>query len=267
MKKRKIIKKNIHDNCKIFLSKRLSKLFQIKRDEKANLDKFIDLSFKRFGYTNDKKKLNDVLNISNNLKKKNYFIPKNKIKKVHIIKLVKINKNESIEKKKITRIKSAINSNINKNMNININKYITQPKVDNIIKSLLYENKPNNIAKKVPKNRFYIKNFINPNKYVDIKMKVQNDHSMYKSYNQQMKYFLNKKMRNTLINGVTDYHINIKHYKEIFFDSFYVNIYKNKRNNNISFDNIFNMNDNSFIKPTNKFISGLNKFKNETSII
>ena len=98
-------------------------------------------------------------------------------------------------------------------------------------------------------------------------MNEQNAHSMYKSYNQQMKYFLNKKMRNTLINGVTDYHINIKHYKEIFFDSFYVNIYKNKRNNNISFDNIFNINDNSFIKPTNKFISGLNKFKNETSII
>ena len=50
-------------------------------------------------------------------------------------------------------------------MNININKYITQPKVDNIIKSLLYENKPNNIAKKVPKNRFYITIYFISNNY------------------------------------------------------------------------------------------------------
>ena len=128
------------------------------------------MSSKRFGHKNDKKKLNDVLNISNNLKKKSVFIPKNRIKKVHIIKLVKFNKSKNIETKKVPRIQSAINLNINKNIKININKYIIQPKVDNIIKSLLYEHKPNNISKKVPKNKFYIKNFINPSKYHKIKL-------------------------------------------------------------------------------------------------
>ena len=98
-------------------------------------------------------------------------------------------------------------------------------------------------------------------------MKRQFDDSVYKSYNQQMKYFLNKKLRKNLIDGVIDYHKNLKHYKEIYFDSFYVNISKNKRKNNLSMDNILNINNNSFIKPSNRLISRLKKIKNNTSII
>ena len=253
--KKNISKKNILYNCKLFLSKKILKLYPIEKDEEAILQKFIDLSSKRFGHYN--KKLDKVSIINNNLKDKTAFISTNETKRIYKIKL---NKKENIEKNKFKRIKSAIKLNNNKNMQSNVKRYITQPKVECIIKSLLSNNnqKLKSISKK---EKFSIKNFVNPNNYVDIKVKRQFDDSVYKSYNQQMKYFLNKKLRKNLIDGVIDYHKNLKHYKEIYFDSFYVNISKNKRKNNLSMDNILNINNNSCIKPSSRLISGLKKIK------
>ena len=101
--KKNISKKNILNNCKLFLSKKILKLYPIEKDEEAILQKFIDLSSKRFGHYN--KKLDKVSIINNNLKDKTAFISTNETKRIYKIKL---NKKENIEKNKFKRIKSAI---------------------------------------------------------------------------------------------------------------------------------------------------------------
>ena len=133
--KKNISKKNILYNCKLFLSKKILKLYPIEKDEEAILQKFIDLSSKRFGHYN--KKLDKVSIINNNLKDKTAFISTNENKRIYKIKL---NKKENIEKNKFKRIKSAIKLNNNKNMQAKVKRYITQPKVECIIKSLLSNN-------------------------------------------------------------------------------------------------------------------------------
>ena len=148
--------------------------------------------------------------------------------------IIKINdKFGEREKLNIRRINSVKNIKMDKNLNLNINKYITQPKVKEIIKNLLSKNKSKYEPETLPKKIYALKKFINPVRYVESTMKIEpNNEKLYKSYRQQMKYFIEKKKRKFLIEGVNDYHSNIKLYKEIYFDSVVHNINKYKKDFN-----------------------------------
>ena len=173
-----------------------------------------------------------------NLKNKSAFISKYHNKKMHKIQIKKI------ESYKLRRIHSAKKIEINKNMNVNINKYITKPKVNEIVKDLLSKNNKKYVSETVPKYLYSLKQYINPAKYADSLMKKEpNNESSYKSYRQQMKYIIKKNTRKYLIEGINDYHLNIKKYKEIYFESVFQKnnksrkTYKRKINNSLNNEN------------------------------
>ena len=227
----KYLDDKILENCKKFLSHRLIKLYP---DKKINISKsfqkFINLPSLNLSSRYDNKiTTNNIVKkslVRGNLNNKSAFIPKNK-------KIIKIKLNhilEENEKLSIRRITSAKKIKMDKNLNLNINKYITQPKVNEIIKNLLSKNKSKHEPETLPKKICSLKKFINPAKYVDSTMKIfPNNEKLYKSYRQQMKYLIEKKRRKFLIEGVNDYHSNIKLYKEIYFGSVFYNINKYKK--------------------------------------
>ena len=156
-----------------------------------------------------------------NLNNKSAFIQKNK-------KIIKIKLNhilEENEKLSIRRITSAKKIKMDKNLNLSINKYITQPKVNEIIKNLLSKNKSKHEPETLPKKICSLKKFINPAKYVDSTMKIfPNNEKLYKSYRQQMKYLIEKKRRKFLIEGVNDYHSNIKLTRKYILVLFFITL-------------------------------------------
>jgi len=234
--KTKYLDDKILENCKKFLSHRIIKLYPDKIiNNNSSFQKFINLPdltlSSRYDSKITKNKVDKKSTVIKNLKNKSAFIPKYNYKKIHKIKLN--DKFEENERLSIRRINSVKNIKMDKNLNLNINKYITQPKVNEIIKNLLSKNKLKYKSETLPKKIYSLKKFISPVRYVESTMKIApNNEKLYKSYRLQMKYFVQKKRRKFLIEGVNDYHSNIKLYKEIYFDSVVHNINKYKKDYN-----------------------------------
>ena len=76
------------------------------------------------------------------------------------------------------------------------------------------------------RNAFPLNKAINSMKYIEYNMQNEpNNPKLFKSYDKQIKYLMNEKTRNFLIEGINDYHENLKKYREVNFDFF-------SRNNN-----------------------------------
>ena len=103
-----------------------------------------------------------------------------------------------------------------------------------------------------------LKYIINPNKSLDVTLRKNPDNiSFFKSYNRQIKYFMNKNHQKMFLEGVHDYHQNIKHYNDIYFN--YINDRNSKKK---IIKNIFN-NSACNINSKYKISKGLEKFKND----
>ena len=202
-------------NCKKFLTHRIPKICLKKKDEKNNKNKQKLFKLTNLHIANNNK------NNENKIKRKSKFIHDIKSKSLIMfynnkgIHKIEFNKSELNEKNNLRKIYSAKNFINNKNNN----KYTTQSKVREIIKNLLSGNKLNYLPK-AEQTKISLKNFINPNKYVEFFMRKEPlNIQLFKSYKKQIKYFFNKRNRQILIEGINDYHQNIKHYNGIYFNS------------------------------------------------
>ena len=218
----KLFEDKILLNCKKFLSLRIPEIYFKKQEEKNNQNKP-----KLFKLTNLHISNNNSINEIDNIKTKreSKIIPEIKSKsaimfyninkenkKIHKSEFNKYELNEKVYLRKNHSAKNFIN-------NKNNNKYTTQSKVREIIKNLLSGNKFNN-KPKTERTREKLKNFIPPNKYVEFYMRKEPSNiKLFKSYKTQIKYFFNKKNRKILIEGINDYHQNIKLYNGIYFNS------------------------------------------------
>ena len=119
---------------------------------------------------------------------------------------------------RIRKIQSAKQIKYNKN----ITQKIINDKVKIIINDLLSkDSRKYKIKEEYSKNFFPLKNSIDPMKYIEYNMLNEpNNPKLYKSYYKQIKFSRNKKIRNFLIEGINDYHENLKKYREINFDFF-----------------------------------------------
>ena len=146
------------------------------------------------------------------------------------------------------------------NSTIKISKYMQFIKVKKIVKDLLAEKEDNKDLTNLLLIRENLKQIINPNKSLDVTLrKNPGNINYFKSYNNQIKYFMSKNHQKIFLDGVHDYHQNIKHYNDIYFDSFYINKKSNKKNINKKILN----NSTSNIKSTYKLSKGFEKFKSD----
>ena len=166
--------------------------------------------------------------------------------------------NDFVPIKKISFRK--IQSAKTKENTIKINKYMQFIKVKKIVKDLLAEKEDNKDLTNLLIMRENLKQIINPNKSLDVTLrKNPGNINFFKSYNNQIKYFMNKSHQKMFLDGVHDYHQNIKHYNDIYFDSFYINKKNNQKHIN---KKIFN-NSTSNIKSKHKISKGFEKFKSD----
>lgn len=109
----------------------------------------------------------------------------------------------------------------------NYDQKLIKNKVNFIIKDLLSKDIKNyQINENISRNIFPLSKVIHPMRYIEYNMKnYPNKKNLFKSYHMQMKYFMDEEIRSFLIEGINDYHENLKKYKDITFDYF-------SRNNN-----------------------------------
>ena len=232
---RKIVKKNYKNSRKNeirLISKKDSKLKLVSLSS-------LNLSQKDGNkFYNRNKRYEDLFSRNNNFKSnsmlKSEFISKIKIKNKLINKLNNSgenNKNKKLEKfidifkkfeknkKPLFCIRSAKNISIDNNKNINSR--IIKSKVNDIVKNLLSNKTPKSPSKDSPKNLFPLNLSINPFKYIEsIMIKDPHNKKLFKSYDKQVKYLMDKNVRNSLIDGVNDYKENLQRYSKIYFDNF-----------------------------------------------
>ena len=193
--------------------------------------KLVDLS--RINGRNKKNRLFDNVALnniykSNNLKGKyrtcDEKLKSNKSRNEILDKVIKNFDYPMQNNNKMRKTQSAKNIENNKNMT----QKIINNKVKLIIKDLLSKDSNQyKIKEEYSRNFFPLKNSINPMKYIEYNMQNEpNNPKLYKSYFEQIKYLRDKNIRNFLIEGINDYHENLKKYREINFDYF------SKNNNN-----------------------------------
>ena len=129
---------------------------------------------------------------------------------------------EKIQNPILSRIQSS--KIIINNKDQDINSKIIKNKVNKIIKNLLTNKSPKLISNSTTKNLYPLNLSIDPMKYIELNMiNEPNNKNIFKSYDKQVKYFIDKKVRNYLIEGVNDYKENIQKYNKIYFDHFSIN--------------------------------------------
>ena len=135
-------------------------------------------------------------------------------------------------------------------------------KVKEKLKNILAKDKTKYISETL-QLKTDLKKFTNPLKYIEMDMrKDPDDKKLYKTYKVQLKYFMNNKNRKLLIDGVNDYHENIKLYKDINYNSFYQ---ENNKKNDIKNNNnnkTININNSDNIRYSHKIYNGFKKFQN-----
>jgi hypothetical protein len=200
------------DNCKKFLSSRMSKIYE-KKSDKTNLHKIklksvsIFLTYRNHKINSKKETNKETLKIGD----------ANNNKSFRIIPKIKLNKNKTLKNIILRKIKSAREIKSDKN----INQSITKMKVKEKLKNILTKDKTKYISETL-QLKTDLKKFTNPLQYIEMDMrKDPDDKKLYKTYKVQLKYFMNNKNRKLLIDGVNDYHENIKLYKDINYNSFY----------------------------------------------
>ena len=248
----------IIDNCKKFLSNRIIKLFPEKKKNKTTNQKFMNLSSLNLSSRSSfKTTVNKNSIFIHKIKNKSAFIPKQLDKKNYHI---KSNNSDYVNLRVISSAKNIRNMN-----NKNINNYITQTKVNEIIKNLLLKNKVKKLKKSYSNKLYPLKKCVDKNKNIESNIrKDPSNEKIFKSLKIQMKIISDENRRRLLKEGVNDYHINIKKYKDIFFDTF--SCFKkdqkivNERKNNSS-NNFHKKSNNIYIKPRYKITNDLNKFQ------
>ena len=229
----KLLEDKILLNCKKFLSLRIPDIYFKKQEEKNNnKQKLFKLTNLHISNNNS---INENLLIKTKIQSK--IIPE--IKSKSAIMFYKINK--EIHKSEFNKFdlheKTCLRKNHSaKNFinNKNNNKYTTQSKVREIIKNLLSGNN-SYFKQKTERTKYNLKKIMNPNKYVEYYMRKEPlNIKFFKTYKTQIKYFFNKKNRKVLIEGINDYHQNIKHYNGIYFNSVVGKDIKNIKNLNKS---------------------------------
>ena len=247
----------IIENCKKFLSHRILKLAPKNKKTRTVFKKNKSLSainLTSIYYSKSNKTTTD---------KQPFYLHKRKNNSALIS-----NYRDNFNKNQINLRKINSSKESEKNKHKNINNYMTQTKVNEIIKSLLNENKIKHFSRSIPKKQIIsLKKCINKSKYIDsIMRKEPTNGKLIKSYKTQIKIFGDKNRRKRLIEGIIDYHVNLKHYDEIFFDSFYCsdkNKQPNKKEINRSLNNINKEIKSSFIKNSYQRVKEFNKFKND----
>ena len=115
------------------------------------------------------------------------------------------------------------------------------------------------------RNIFPLNKSLNPTKYIEYNLQNEpNNPKLFKSYKKQMKYLMDENTRKFLIEGINDYHENLKKYKIIYFDMFSkINDGKNLTRRKIN-DKIFRQkNINKTFKYSDiLYENGKEKFKN-----
>jgi hypothetical protein len=122
---------------------------------------------------------------------------------------------KNIKLRKIQSAKQIENSK-------NFDQKLIKSRVNSIVKDLLskkglrfkaIENNSRNI--------FPLNKSLNPTKYIEYNLQNEpNNPKLFKSYKKQMKYLMDENTRKFLIEGINDYHENLKKYKIIYFDMF-----------------------------------------------
>ena len=122
---------------------------------------------------------------------------------------------QNIKLRKIQSAKQIENSK-------NFDQKLIKSRVNSIVKDLLskkglrfkaIENNSRNI--------FPLNKSLNPTKYIEYNLQNEpNNPKLFKSYKKQMKYLMDENTRKFLIEGINDYHENLKKYKIIYFDMF-----------------------------------------------
>ena len=166
---------------------------------------------------------------------------------------------KNIKLRKIQSAKQIENSK-------NFEQKLIKSRVNSIVKDLLskkglrfkaIENNSRNI--------FPLNKSLNPTKYIEYNLQNDpNNPKLFKSYKKQMKYLMDENTRKFLIEGINDYHENLKKYKIIYFDMFSkINDGKNLTRRKIN-DKIFRQkNINKTFKYSDiLYENGKEKFKN-----
>lgn len=166
---------------------------------------------------------------------------------------------KNIKLRKIQSAKQIENSK-------NFDQKLIKSRVNSIVKDLLskkglrfkaIENNSRNI--------FPLNKSLNPTKYIEYNLQNEpNNPKLFKSYKKQMKYLMDENTRKFLIEGINDYHENLKKYKIIYFDVFSkINDGKNLTRRKIN-DKIFRQkNINKTFKYSDiLYENGKEKFKN-----
>jgi len=166
---------------------------------------------------------------------------------------------QNIKLRKIQSAKQIENSK-------NFDQKLIKSRVNSIVKELLskkglrfkaIENNSRNI--------FPLNKSLNPTKYIEYNLQNEpNNPKLFKSYKKQMKYLMDENTRKFLIEGINDYHENLKKYKIIYFDMFSkINDGKNLTRRKIN-DKIFRQkNINKTFKYSDiLYENGKEKFKN-----
>ena len=249
---KQIIDDTTLDNCKKFLSSRMSKIYE-KKSDKTNLHKIklksvsIFLTYRNHKINSKKETNKETLKIGD----------ANNIKSFRTIPKIKLNKNKMLKNIISRKIKSAREIKSDKN----INQSITKMKVKEKLKNILAKDKTKYISETL-QLKTDLKKITKPLKYIEMDMrKDPDDKKLYKTYKVQLKYFMNNKNRKLLIDGVNDYHENIKLYKDINYNSFYQeNNKKNDIKNNIN-NKTININNSDIIRYSYKIYNGFKKFQ------
>ena len=238
-------------NCKKFLSDKIKKINTERPYKKLIKQKIISLSKI---YLNNKYNKNIIKKDTHKSNFNRTFIFKSKYRKNY---KDDFNNKVPIKKLFIRKINSA---KTRVHSNINTDKYMQYTKVKEIIDDLLSEKEENKNLTNLLIVRRDLKKIINPNKSLDITLR-KNPESIsgFKSYKNQIKYYMGKKNQKAIINGIHDYHQNIKHYNDIYFNSFIVNDKSSKKNSNKNFFNKSACN----IKSNFNILKGYDKFKND----
>lgn len=243
--RKEIFKAKILSNCNKFLSSKIVKLNKLKHDKIFYRPKMIHLS-----------KMHLNCKCSKNIIKKDTAKLNNNQTLVSKLKFRNLDNNfVPIKKLSFRKIQSA---KIKESPTIKLNKYFQFIKVKGIVKDLLSEKEENKDLSNLLLIRENLKYIINPNKSLDtILRKNPESINSFKTYNRQIKYFMNKNHQKIFLDGVHDYHQNIKHYNGIYFNYINDKNYKKKINKNIFNNSAYNI--------TSKFklSKGFEKFKND----
>ena len=244
-KSKEIIKDKILSNCQKFLSAKIKKLNKLKNDKIFHRPKMINLS-----------KIHLNCKCAKNIFKKETAKLNNNKTLIHKLRFRNLDNNfVPMNKLSFRKIQSA---KIKESPTIKINKYLRFIKVKGIVKDLLSEKEENKNLSNLLLIRENLKYIINPNKSLDITLRKNPDNINYfKSYKRQIKYFMDKNHQKIFLDGVHDYHQNIKHYNGIYFNYINDSNYKTKINKNIFNNSACN------IKSKYKLSKGFEKFKND----